>query len=125
MSVLDPRDADRFGKIIGLLGSNHDGERAAAALKATEFLRARQLGWPDVAEMLKPAPVLYAPIPGRAPRCHQVDARQCLASGFAWKPHEADFLRQMTTQRQKPSERQAHWLDGLLDRATRAARGRA
>jgi hypothetical protein len=44
---LNPADLDKFARICGMLGSNHDGERAAAALKATEFLRARNLTWED------------------------------------------------------------------------------
>jgi hypothetical protein len=30
-----------------MLGSSHDGERAAAALKATEFLKVRNLTWEE------------------------------------------------------------------------------
>lgn len=38
----------RFRKFCGLLGSEHDGERAAAALKATELLRTQGKTWADV-----------------------------------------------------------------------------
>jgi hypothetical protein len=48
MSALDPQDADRLAKILGLLGSAHDGERASAALKAHDLIRSRNLTWPDV-----------------------------------------------------------------------------
>lgn len=125
MSALNPADADRFGKLLGLLGSNHDGEVAAAARKATQFLAERQLVWPDVAEMLKRSPAIVQPIRGAAPHCHQVDARQCLSSGVAWKPHELKFLRQMADQRSRPSDKQEAWLDGLLDRVMRAHRASA
>ena len=123
MSALPPSDAVKFGKIIGLLASDQDGERAAAALKATEFLRARQLGWPAVAEALVAVPAIR-PEPPRvaAPPRHQVDARECLASPVAWKPHELDFLRQMAAQRSRPSERQRDWIDGLFDRVARQRR---
>jgi len=70
MSALDPRDADRFGKLLGMLGSSHDGERASAAARATEFLHARRLGWPDVAAMLKSPSVQDHPPPVGAPRAH-------------------------------------------------------
>lgn len=45
---------DRLRKICGMLGSTHAGERAAAALKATEILRAAGLSW---AQVIAPAPV--------------------------------------------------------------------
>lgn len=38
----------RFRKVLGLLGSAHDGERAAAALKATAMLRDAGKSWGDV-----------------------------------------------------------------------------
>lgn len=60
MSALDPRDADKFGSILGLLSSDHDGERASAALKATQFLVKRGLCWRDIAEQLK-VPAAGAP----------------------------------------------------------------
>ena len=41
-------DVARFRKILGLLGSAHDGERAAAALKATAMLREGGKTWADV-----------------------------------------------------------------------------
>lgn len=41
-------DAARFAKICGLLGSDHDGERAVAARKATEMLRAAGMTWQGV-----------------------------------------------------------------------------
>ena len=123
MSALDPRDLDRFGKILGLLGSDHLGERAAAAAKATEFLTARELAWCDVTEMLKHPPVVvHSPAPAPTPRSHQMDARHCLGSGTRWKDHEAKFLQQMTSQFRRPSDAQRDWLDGLLDRAVAAER---
>jgi hypothetical protein len=41
-------DLDRFRKVVGLLASDHDGERAAAALKATAMLRAAGRSWADI-----------------------------------------------------------------------------
>ena len=122
VTPLAPADLDRFGKLLGLLGSNHDGERAAAALKATEFLNARRMAWLDVAEMLKQPPVLYRPQPVSPSRSHQMDARRCLQSGLPWKPHEREFLLQMASQARRPSDRQQDWLDGLLDRVASARR---
>lgn len=46
---MDAPTLDRFRKILGLLGSDHDGERAVAALKATAMLKASGATWGDVA----------------------------------------------------------------------------
>jgi hypothetical protein len=45
---LDPRNLERLVKLLGMLGSNHDGERAAAALKANALVREHGLVWSDV-----------------------------------------------------------------------------
>lgn len=123
MSVLAPHDAVRFSKIIGLLGSNHDGERAAAALKATEFLSMRSMGWSDVGEAMRRPPMVInqhvPPAYDPAPRAHQSDARRCLASGIIWKAHERHFLNQMAEQRRAPTDRQRDWIDGLCDKVAR------
>ena len=39
---------ERLVKLLGMLASPHAGERAAAGLKATEFLRSLKLTWADV-----------------------------------------------------------------------------
>jgi hypothetical protein len=48
MPTLDRASAERLIKLLGLLASPFEGERAAAGLKATELLRARKLTWGDV-----------------------------------------------------------------------------
>jgi hypothetical protein len=45
---LDPNFADRLAKLCGMLGSAHDGERAAAAAMADKFVRDYGLTWPQV-----------------------------------------------------------------------------
>ena len=120
MSALHPADIERFGKFLGLLGSDHDGERAAAARKATDFLQARKLGWPDVTNQLRQVPVVIQQ-EGPAQR-HQADARRCLASGYPWHAHERKFLSQIADQRRRPSDKQRDWLEGLVDRIARQSR---
>lgn len=41
-------DLARFTKLCGMLGSPNEGERASAALKASEMLKAADLTWEDV-----------------------------------------------------------------------------
>jgi hypothetical protein len=47
-ALLNPRTADRLAKLCGMFGSDHDGERAAAALKADQLVRAHGLRWGEV-----------------------------------------------------------------------------
>jgi hypothetical protein len=54
--VLDRRAADRLTKLLGMLGSSHNGERAAAALKADELVRELNLTWRDVIRLPKALP---------------------------------------------------------------------
>jgi hypothetical protein len=54
-----PADRQRLAAILGMLGSAHAGERAAAALQAETFRRKHGLTW---AEMLNPV-VLNIPTP--------------------------------------------------------------
>ncbi len=56
---LGATDRKRLSKILGRLGSDHPGERAAAGLKADQLVRAAGLTW---TELLEP-PALPAPAP--------------------------------------------------------------
>ena len=47
-AMLDPNAANRLAKLCGLFGSDHDGERAAAAAKADELVRRHGLSWRQV-----------------------------------------------------------------------------
>ena len=46
--MLDPTDATRLAKLLGMCGSDHAGERAAAALQADKLVRSAGLTWFDV-----------------------------------------------------------------------------
>jgi hypothetical protein len=48
MQDITERDVDKLAKILGLLGSWHPAEAAAAAHKASEFVRSRGWQWIDV-----------------------------------------------------------------------------
>jgi hypothetical protein len=51
-AALTPAFADKLVKVLGLLGSDHDGEVAAAGRRAHSMLKAMGLTWSDV---IKPA----------------------------------------------------------------------
>jgi hypothetical protein len=46
--IRDRNAVDKLAKICGMLGSAHEGERAAAAAKATELLTSMKLTWSSV-----------------------------------------------------------------------------
>lgn len=48
--TLDPTAADKLAKICGLFGSDHEGERASAALVADRIVKASGLAWLDFFE---------------------------------------------------------------------------
>jgi hypothetical protein len=54
MDRLAPDAIDRLIKLLGMLGSAHDGERAAAGLKAHELLRRHGLTWSDIIVVTPP-----------------------------------------------------------------------
>lgn len=45
---LSPAERQKLVRILGMLGSDHDGERAAAAALASRLVRDKGLGWDDV-----------------------------------------------------------------------------
>ena len=80
MSGIAPLPADaiiRLAKLLGMLGSDHVGERAAAGLKATELLRAHGRTWADLIQQFNdPAP--RHPKPHTTPSSWRVKAECCL-----------------------------------------------
>lgn len=69
---LSPSHRELLVKLCGMLASDFDGERAAAALKASRFLRERALTWgeviaPDAGERIRIQTGSAAPRPSRPP----------------------------------------------------------
>lgn len=125
MSALDPSDAVKFGKLIALFGSNHQGEQLAALNRASAFLTARSIGWIDIAETLKQPPVVFQPRTTPEEFGHRADARRCLQSAVVWTEKERGFLIDMSVRRLHPTEKQESWLGALLSRVVRSETQRA
>ena len=51
---LDPAAAERLAKVLALLGSPYDGERASAGLLADRIVRAAGITWADVDRRHRP-----------------------------------------------------------------------
>ena len=64
MSALAEADRTRLAQMLGLLGSDHAGERDAAGLAAHRLIRQRGLTWLDI---IAPAPSTHAGIEPEAP----------------------------------------------------------
>ena len=54
---LTPAFADKLVKVLGLLGSAHDGEVAAAGRRADAMVKGTGLSWDEVITPAAPAPV--------------------------------------------------------------------
>lgn len=106
MSALAPGQADRLAKVLGLLGSDHDGERAAAALMATKIIRAAGLTWPDI---VTPRPSAPPPPPPpktwREPHTPQEAAAECLRWSDVLTDWEKEFCKSVMNFG-KPTNRQ-------------------
>ena len=102
-------------KCLGLLGSDHAGERAAAGLKADQILRANDLTWSDLI---------------RAPQQHQQqhqvrnwrEARDyCAAHFYALRERERNFIDDLASWRGAPTEKQSAWLAAIYTRLREAS----
>jgi hypothetical protein len=115
-AALAPEALNRLIKLAGLLGSAHDGERAAAALKCSEFLALQGLTWSD---LLQPPPV-PVPQPGTAsgPRTWRVVAEEILLNhyGALFAPREIEFLTGILQRGFAPTPKQAAWLAKIARR---------
>jgi hypothetical protein len=112
---LDADCADRLCKLLGLCGSSHAGERAAAGLKASELLKSHNLTWRQV--IAAPAMVPAAPEP---PRRTEPDWRTMTMFCFARREQlcerDRTFVEGMFSQQGAPSERQRSWLLDVVAR---------
>jgi hypothetical protein len=75
----------RLAKLCGMLGSAHDGERAAAALKADQLVRAHGLTWgqllvPTQRQLISPSAAPAGSIAQKLALC-----RQHLSSLTEWE----------------------------------------
>lgn len=55
-AALSPDLVARLSKVLGMLGSDHDGEIAAAGRRAHRLLRDAGLTWPEVLQPMLPPP---------------------------------------------------------------------
>ena len=102
--------ADKLCKVLGMLGSAHVGERAAAGMLATRLLQDAGLTWPDV--LRPPTPPRW--LPQRDPRDL---ARQCSRFPEVLTDWETGFLAEIAGRPRPPSARQIRVLHEIAERA--------
>ena len=125
MAPIPPAAVDRLAKVAGLLGSSHDGERSAAAYRATEILRELGLTWRELVERACAEPPQARIEPPEEegsdlPMHWRLAAHACLRAAWALSDWECQFLQQIVT-KPRISIRQRAILAELYAKVTEAA----
>jgi hypothetical protein len=109
-NALEPEAAVRLIKLLGMCGSEHAGERAAAALKADTLVKSAGLTWGDV--------IFAAPVSRRHSTVSwRRMARFCFERRRRLSERETEFVTSMHRRRSgSPSDEQFAWLVDIHDR---------
>ena len=114
MTPLSDADLVRLEKLLGLLSSDSDGERATAGAMAWKFLRERRLSWRDVLRPRSPEP---PPLPAPCSGWRRI-ARECLDfhevfGGLSrW---ETSFVANILARSRPPTPKQREVLDSIAE----------
>ena len=105
LSSLNPSAVARLAKICGLLGSDQDGERAAAAAAATRVLRDHGLSWSDLVH--RGAAAASNSAPAQTTMIPQEIARRILSGQrHLLSPWEAEFTENLARWRGRATPKQ-------------------
>jgi hypothetical protein len=97
---LTPAFADKLVKVLGMLGSDHDGEIAAAGRRAHSMLKAMGLTWSDVIKPASPkSEQQQQQRRWRRPTSPSDTAALCLQWPEVLTEWETDFCRSMVGRR--------------------------
>ena len=100
-ALLNPRAAGYLVKIAGMFGSDHAGERAAAAKLADDHVKRLGMTWGDVI---------------RVDEDWRQMARRCCNYPAGLNERELKFVRDIARGRYPPSDKQLAWLQALCAR---------
>jgi hypothetical protein len=100
-------------KLCGMLGSDHAGERAAAALKADQLVRANGMTWTDV---------IRVPTKPHQARDWRDMREFCAAHSYSLGSRERDFIDDLAVWHGRLSDKQAAWLIAIYTRLQREQR---
>jgi hypothetical protein len=89
-ALLNPKAAEHLARICGMFGSDHDGERAAAARLADQHIKRLGLSWSEVI---------------RVEAHWRTMARTCLEHLVEFNERERHFIASMTKWRDTPTQK--------------------
>jgi hypothetical protein len=116
VSAMFPRD--RLSALLGMLGSDHDGEVLNAGRLASRLIRGAGLTWDQVLTVPS-GPARPPPDPPKPPDWRSAVAA-CCARTARLTQWERDFLAELATYRHAPSDRQTEILGRIHARVTAA-----
>jgi hypothetical protein len=117
--ICDAETADRLAKLLGMLGSSHDGEVINAGRAADQLVRSSGLTWFDIIATPKQ---LRAPTPEPDDDLGWRDIIAfCRAHSYRLSIRERDFIRSLERWRGYPTDKQLDWLFAIYDRMRGAA----
>ena len=109
---MNPEIRRKLVGILGMLGSGHDGERAAAGLLATKLLKSAGLTWGDI---IPDRPMVPAPRPSHPAPRWRATAAFCRERDWQLTEWERLFLESISTRRAL-SPKQVIILDRIYDK---------
>jgi hypothetical protein len=113
--ALSPSELRRLANLLGMLGSNFDGERANAARLADTFVREHGITWADVLHAAPPVPVVVTR-PQGPPRYWRDAALQVRADhSGAISERSYEFLHSILDRGRALTPAQEKWLRDLCD----------
>lgn len=120
MAPLEGKDRDRLVALLGMTGSDGDGEALNAVRLANKFLKDRKITWADVIGGIQ---IVERTVTATAPqkkkttsKQHQDMAHEIMdAYGGDLKPKEYSFVNDMMTWN-VPTEKQLDWLRTIYER---------
>lgn len=107
--TIPPKQRDRLAALCGMLGSNHDGERANAAAQASKIVLTNGLTWQGIIAAAFAPKEAFHPDPPQADygestvtglddfADHSAAARWVLANAATLSDWERDFLHNVQT----------------------------
>ena len=108
---------DRLVKLCGMFGSAHDGERAAAALKADQLVRNNGCTWSDV---IRPGVEKRSGRQSRPDPSWKVDAEFCQEHAEELNDWEDSFIDSILSQaRDRLSDKQKETLERIVEKLRR------
>jgi hypothetical protein len=119
MPLLSSQDRERLSKILGMLGSKYDGERASAAMMATNVIKQRGLTWGLILQVERDFQSnrrrqgAHEP----PPKGWVADAKRCQAASERMTEWEREFIVSILSKAQQwpnLTEKQASVLHGIV-----------